>query len=359
MARVGVRHRGQANMDNKVNYALVGLFVILLTASMIITTLWLTASTDEKVFTTYQIFIGESVSGLNEKAVVKYRGVEVGNVVDIRLVPERPSEVSVLVKIEASTPIKEDTMATLATQGLTGLAYIELSGGSRTSKNLLIRKGQAYPEIKSKPSLLVRLDSAISLLLKNLGDVTDVAHRLIARLYQLSETATRFLSEETRISMQNTLHNIEVLTETFAQRAPNIDQSILYTEQTLKHSERIAAQLPDVLSQLQTSLAAFETTNVQVTTTVKHVDTVISQNEKHIRTASRNVAQAGVQLKKSIASSGKDVNQFTRQALPESLKVLREMNQVLRQLRTLTQELERKPNMFVFGKQKAPRGPGE
>ena len=73
-------------MDSKVNNTLVGLFVIILSIALVASILWLSVSTDNKYYNTYQIYMQESVSGLNRQAAVKYRGVEVGTVRDIALV---------------------------------------------------------------------------------------------------------------------------------------------------------------------------------------------------------------------------------------------------------------------------------
>ena len=78
-------------MDSKVNYALIGLLVIILSILLVAVILWLSVGTEQKVHDTYQAYIQESVSGLNRKAPVKYRGVEVGYVRDISLIPDRPS----------------------------------------------------------------------------------------------------------------------------------------------------------------------------------------------------------------------------------------------------------------------------
>ncbi len=57
-------------MDNKVNYALVGLFVVILSVLLLLSILWLSAGTQRKTLDTYQAYIEESVSGLNLKAPV-------------------------------------------------------------------------------------------------------------------------------------------------------------------------------------------------------------------------------------------------------------------------------------------------
>ena len=75
-------------MENKVNYALVGGFVLLLGAALIAGVLWLASGGGfQKKYDLYLALVGESVAGLNLNAPVKYRGVDVGKVREIQLDP--------------------------------------------------------------------------------------------------------------------------------------------------------------------------------------------------------------------------------------------------------------------------------
>ena len=125
-------------MESKVNYVVVGLFTLLLTSALIAGVLWLSAGNKySKVYDTYNVFMNESVSGLNRNAPVKYRGVEVGRVRQIELSKLNSEQVRIELNIEHGSPIKEDTVAIMKSQGLTGIAFIELSGGSNASTDLL------------------------------------------------------------------------------------------------------------------------------------------------------------------------------------------------------------------------------
>ena len=98
----------------------------------------------------YYAFMRESVAGLSVNSTVKYRGVDVGRVKEIALSPENPEEVRLVLDIDRGTPIKTDTIAVLETQGLTGLATLNLTGGSRDAPPLQATEGQEYPVIKTR-----------------------------------------------------------------------------------------------------------------------------------------------------------------------------------------------------------------
>ena len=118
-------------MESKVNFALVGAFVLALATALVGAALWLASGGAYQThYDRYDASVEESVSGLNVKAPVKYNGVDVGNVERIWLDANNPQRVKLRFQIERGTPIKVDTVATLKTQGLTGIAYVELSGGT-------------------------------------------------------------------------------------------------------------------------------------------------------------------------------------------------------------------------------------
>jgi len=135
-----------------VNYALVGAFVLVLGAVLIAGVLWLASGgAFQKKYDLYLAIEDESVAGLNLDAPVKYSGVDVGKVREIHLDPANPVRVILLFAIERGTPIKEDTVAVLKIQGLTGIAYVELSGGARDAPPLGAIEGNPYPVIRTKP----------------------------------------------------------------------------------------------------------------------------------------------------------------------------------------------------------------
>lgn len=368
-------------MDSKVNYAIVGLFVIILGIALVASILWLSVGIEQKSYQTYQVYIQESVSGLNRKALVKYQGVEVGYVRDIALVSDRPHEVRVLLDVERRVLIKQDTFAILSVQGLTGLAHIELTGGSRDASPPIREKGQQYPEIQTKPSFIAKLEKAGSFLLENIGNVSgtantilknldpDITNNFLANISNLSRAVNALLSETNHGAVTNILHNIQVVSGTLAARNDDIDQALTSLLQTTKNLNRISEQVITLVQQLKKSLAAIENsskdfsqiakaienTSNAFTHSTDMVNNVVSSIDDTTKMIGKTASDIGVAVKES----RQDMNYFTRQALPEVTNSLRELDVLLTSLRHFAQELERKPNMLLFGKEKVPPGPGE
>ena len=160
-------------METKGYYAAVGFFVIVLSAIGILIGLWLSVGVSTKSYANYTIYMEESVAGLSVSAPVKYNGVDMGTVKKISVDPMDPKRVVIIIAIDPLTPIDTATRATLNMQGLTGVAYMELSDSDPNAPPLRVQPGQQYPVIKSSPSLLFRIDVAIENLSENLQKVTS------------------------------------------------------------------------------------------------------------------------------------------------------------------------------------------
>lgn len=209
-------------MESKVNLAVVGFFVLVLGGLLIGGVLWLSGGkTYGKTYDTYLVYMSESVSGLSLDAPVRYRGVQVGGVRSIELAPGNVELVKLTLDIERGTPVKQDTVAVLQVQGLTGIAHINLAGGSRDSPPLKAGPDDEYPVIATGPSLMLRLDNAVTALLINLN--------------RSSENINTLLDGENRAALRRTLLNLEKLS-----------------------GELAGAQLPQLVQRLQRSADAFD-----------------------------------------------------------------------------------------------------
>jgi phospholipid/cholesterol/gamma-HCH transport system substrate-binding protein len=286
-------------MEAKVNFAAVGAFVLLLGAALIAGVLWLSSDRSyRKAYDVYVVYMNESVSGLSLDAPVRYRGVAVGAVRKIALAPANIEQVELTLDIERGTPVKEDTVAVLRTQGLTGIAHVELSGGSQESPTLRARADEPYPVIQAGPSLMVRLDAAVS--------------SLLASLDRSSESLNALLAEDNRRSLRATLSNLETLSRTLAARAKTIDTGVAAAAQTMENT----AQLTE---RLQKSAAAVE----------------------------------------HMANQGAQAGTATAETMEEARALVVELRELTASLKRLSGDLEKNPAMLIQGRPPARPGPGE
>ncbi len=320
-------------MEPKVNYVLVGLFVVVLSAVLLGIVLWLGKGEYGTVYDRYYAFMRESVAGLSVNSPVKYRGVEVGYVADIRLNPENPEEVRLTLDITRGTPIKEDTVAVLHVQGLTGFAIVDLTGGTRDSPPLTAKPGQAYAVIKTGPSLLARLDSAVSRLLED-----QSLSRLLANLTTLAQDARGVIDQENRAALKQILSDLATVSRTLAARSGRVDQGLTGAAQTAEHlaklSRTLNEQIPALLERVNRSAASLQAMTEELARTGKAIGALVNETKPN-------------------------VEQFSRQTLPETSLLIVELRQLTATLQRVARQIEREPNALVFGRSLQPKGPGE
>ena len=304
-------------MEPKVSYVLVGAFVVLFGAVLIVIVLWLVRGGPQRTYRSYYAYFSESVAGVTEDSVVRYEGINVGRVRNMRLDPENPERVRLVLDIAEGTLIKEDTVASLATQGLTGRAFVELGGGTRDSPPLTPPPGQPYPVIKIKPSL--PLDQAASTLMTNLNEIAS-------SLKDLTD-------KESRAAIRQTMVNLAELTAALKQREKELDKLFSSTDRTLEHTREATEKLPALVSRVTETAAAVENMAQQIARTGKSVDSLL-------------------------AGSQQDVQRFTNKTLSEAGLLIAELRQLTERLQRLAQQVEQNPRSLLFGRRPAP-GPGE
>lgn len=303
------------------NYAVVGGFVLVLGVVLIAGVLWLASGgAIQKQYDLYLAIEEESVAGLNLNAPVKYNGVDVGKVRDIQLDVSNPARVNLLFAIERGTPIKEDTVAVLKTQGLTGIAYVELNGGTGGSPPLRATAGSRYPVIRTKPSLGARLENVLT--------------RVLAKLDSTSNNINAILSDENRAAFSSALADIATVARTLAARKDTIDAGITDAAEMLENTAQATEQMASVVER-------------------------IGRGADAVEEMSNEVIKTSVSTGKAVDGVGVDVKRFSTETLPELERLLGEVSDLTTSLRRLTELTERDPRGLLFGRQPVPPGPGE
>ena len=310
------------------NYTLVGAFVLVLGAVLIAGVLWLASGgAFRQTYDLYRAVEDESVSGLNVNAPVKFNGVEVGKVREIRLDPGNPDRVNLLFAIERGTPIKVDTVAVLKTQGLTGIAYVELSGGARDAPLLRATKGSKYPVIRTEPSLSARLENVLT--------------NVLAKLDSTSNNVNSILSDKNQAAFSSALADIAAVTHTIAARKEEFDAVMTDAARTLDNASRASAQVGPMIDRLEPVIDR------------------IGRSADAIEKMGNEVARTSAGAGKTVDSVGADVQRFTSETLPELERLLGELSVLSTSLRSLIEQTERDPRGLLFGRKPVPAGPGE
>ncbi len=194
-------------METRSNYALVGGFVLSFLLAMVVFLIWLSNAGFRERMTEYDIYFDGSVSGLKKGSVVNYRGVPIGSVHDIVIDPTNVEKILVRIRINQDVPIKQDSLASLETQGLTGVSIIQIHGGTQASPLLKSTPGRPRPVIPSKSSLLEQVAGSMP--------------ELLARLTTMVDDLRAVLHEDNRKALTETLKNLQQIT---ALMVPNKDK---------------------------------------------------------------------------------------------------------------------------------------
>ena len=327
-------------MESRVNYALVGVFVIVLTLALAAATLWLTVGAETKSYYPYRVYFSESVAGLNPQSAVTYRGVDVGQVASINLDPDNPERVEIRLDIETIAPVREDTQAKLVTQGLTGLAYVELTGGSRDSQSLVPTDDNPVPTIDTGPSLIQRLEDAFTSFTVQLDTITGRLDQLLSddNIASIGTTLENLAAVSESLSgegsLNQTLANLQTITAAVASRTDTVGNALDNAAATFEASARIGEQVQPLLAQINAGVEAVQSMATSITETSAGLSTAVEQSRR-------------------------DVLKLAANTTPELNSLLSQLGRLADTLQGFVDELERNPRMLLLGRPSGRPGPGE
>lgn len=320
-------------MNNKVNFTFIGSVVILIIAAMIFTIYWLMKPTDANKLKDYAIYFNESVSGLNINSPVKYKGVSVGKVKDIRISYKNTKEIEVVVSILSNTPIKESTTATLNAQGITGLVFIDLSLGDVNSPTLVKSANERYPTIKANPSLFKRFENSVGTVTGKLAGTLDGTSRLLSDSNQKNIALTLDESQEfmKKLNLLLDKKSIEHLHRTFE----SLD-SITY-----KMNNDLIPKI-EILSQKGSRFS--DNVSLSMTSIARSYKVIqASMSEFH-----RAISEGEFNIK--------DISKDSLKNLDISME---NIQNVMSEFDTVLKKYEDSPSDILLRKQESKKGPGE
>jgi len=306
-------------METRVQYVLVGLFVILLGGAGIAIGLWLAFGDFTQQYRTYRVYMDESVTGLYVDAPVRYRGVEVGKVRQIALDPTNPQRVILTLAIREGVPIHQDTYAELRAQGLTGIASIELAGGSPDSPLLEPTANDPEPVIRAGPSLFKRLDDAVS--------------ELIANLNRAAQDIDRLLSPDNRQRIAASLTHLERLTAHLADESENLATGIRDAQRFFRRAAEVTDEVPALIADVRSSA-------------------------RSVQTMAETFREAGETLKRETIAGSRAIQELGRSLEPRLDAMLASIARLADNLDRLVRRLDENPTLLIHGERLSP-GPGE
>ncbi|SRR5579875_56739 len=299
-------------METKAHHVLIGAFTLVVVAAVVLFALWLAKTSISRQYHYYDIVFSEAVTGLSKGSAVQYNGIQVGEVSQLKLDPRDPRKVIAQIQVAADTPVKTDTRAKLGLLGLTGVAFVQLSGGAPSSPLLLPTPDNPEPQIPAESSALTKLLSSGS-------DVVTTLNGILDRL-------SRILSQENADRISETLQNLDQTTAAIAAERQDIRDLI---KQTSMASRQLNATLASVDSLVsgpgRQTLERTQTTLASLQHTSQTLDQLLQENRGNLQSGLQGVGQIG--------------------------PTLRELRSTLRDLHSLTSKLQGNPAGYLLGRE--------
>lgn len=286
-------------METRAHHVLIGAFTLVVVALVLLFALWLGKTSLNKQYHYYDIVFTEAVTGLSKGSPVQYNGIQIGEVSQLKLDPRDPRKVLARIQVAADTPIKTDTRAKLGLLGLTGVAFVQLTGGAPSSQPLMPTPRDPVPQIKSESSALTKLLASGSDVVTSLNGILDRLGRII--------------SEQNVERINSTLANIDKTTATLAAERNDLRtllQQASAASQELNQALAGANQLVNGPGRETLTRAAAAMASLQQST--QTLNTLLSENQGALQSGMRGVDQIGPTLRE-LRSTLRDIHRITSQ----------------------------------------------
>ena len=169
-------------METEKHYFKVGLFFIVIMGAFVYYLTMFGGASSPQSMKRYAVYFDHAVDGLTHGAIVKLRGIPVGLVADIRFVSAGNDRILVTADIDETAPVRADTVASVAFQGITGTTYLSLENTlpAAEAPPLTAQKGEKYPVIGSRQSDIQALLADAPAVMGKLTQTVDRAQRLLS-----------------------------------------------------------------------------------------------------------------------------------------------------------------------------------
>ncbi|MEO7148645.1 MAG: MlaD family protein [Rhodanobacteraceae bacterium] len=300
-------------METRAHHVLIGAFTLIVIAAAVLFALWLAKTSVSKQYHYYDIVFTESVTGLSKGGQVQYNGIQVGEVSDLKLDRRDPRKVLARIRIGADTPVKMDTRAKLGLLGLTGVAYIQLTGGKPDSAPLLPTTDNPVPVIPAEYSALGKLLSSGEDIVTSLNGILDRVGQIVS---------------------QDNINRIN---------------------RTLDHLDQTTAALADERGDIRSLLQQATAAAKELNDTLHNTNALVNDQGKATLDSAR-AAMASLQRASQTLDKLMDENrgslQSGLQGVAELGPALRELRSTLHDVRALTDKLQGNPAGFLLGRDK-------
>src|SRR3954453_596324 len=304
-------------METRANYAAVGAFVLAMVLLGFGVVIWLARGDLNATQAHYHIYFSGPVSGLREGAAVEYNGLPVGKVEQLRIDPEDVALIQTTITIDPALVIRKDAVATLQSNLLSGVSFVQIRGGTQDAPPLEARGKQRYPVIPSVPSTLASVAESGPELLKKLNDTVDRFSLL--------------LDEKNRQALGESLENLRVFSAGLAERNDDLAE-------LAGNAKSATAPASKLLTSIERSYTGPEGIGTRLTTAITDFDKV-----------ARNLSDTNKQLQGALSDVQPGLRSFSQRTLTDVGNLVAETRQRIAGANRVVSNVERDPMSLLFG----------
>ncbi len=326
-------------MEAEAKYTYVGAAVLALIAALVASVIWLKRTGAERDFARYTIhFEEQALDGLAVGADVNMRGIVVGHVLDYRLAIDRVNRARVDVRVDRQAPVRENTVAVITRNFVTGIAQIRLVTSEPPGPPLTrVAESERYPVIAEGRSDLAEITGRVNELGEMAGEVLSNVNRMF--------------TSENRLAVTETLANLRVLTRDLNRGLAGVDRTLAEIGGAAREFRRTATQIAATTERLGEGAAA----------TVDDTRTLIGElrgTAAETRRAVAQVTQTLVALESQTAAAARRIDASAANIDDQLLVAVGELRS---SLQAIQRSLDRfnDPRAALLGPERSRLGPGE
>ncbi|MGF1475649.1 MAG: MlaD family protein [Geminicoccaceae bacterium] len=315
-------------METRASYLLVGGFVLIFIAGLAGFVIWLARAELDQATDRYEVAFMGSVSGLQQGSQVRYRGLLVGRVTSIQINQDNVEEVVATLEVDSGTPIKTDTVAALEYQGITGIANVQLSGGTHDAPDLLEASETDPPRITAGESALQRL-------------FTETPN-LLETAVELAERGNMLMSDQNLQAIETTLASVQRLAEGLAARQDELDRTLVNVSAASEELDTMVQSFTALSGNL-TSLAA------KVDGRFEDINEAVDTGIVDLRAMAQSFTDTSDSLDGLIEEIDQPWRDFSQTGLYDLTKLIQDSQTLVESASRIVTEFERDPALFLFG----------
>jgi len=317
-------------LETKASHTLIGAVVLLISFAFFGFAIWLAQVDLDQESRVYEIHFSGSVAGLGVGGDVRYRGIRIGNVTDIRIDPEDPSKVLTRVEIGGDAPIRKGDVASLALQGITGIAYINIDGAQAGAPPLASVSRRGIPVIPSKQSNIEKLFSS--------------APELLTKAIEVTDNLARLLGDDNQASIAGILADLKTLTGTLAGQENRVDNVLISLESSAADIAATMSATRELVGRVDVLLDDASETLAVGRGAISGIDQVITHDVggliRELKTASENLNAITTTLARVTANNEEELDSFATDGLADLRRFVNEGRLLFASISRLTERLE-------------------